>query len=351
MLSPFLASKHPGILHNYAPRLTAFEYGSDSNTMGPKPHSLLFIGGLGDGFYTVPYLHDIVAALDSGNWSVFSVNLSSSYSGWGLSNLGKDVDEIGKCVEYVRNYKCGSVPDKAEGGEPGKIVIMGHSTGSQDVLHYLYSQNPGPQATAPRPPVDGGILQAPVSDREAILNIVELGNDHDSPQDLREVYNQLVALAKNEKTIGGKDALLPLWMLGKVHLTDTAVSATRFLSLTSPDSPETPTEDDLFSSDFTDARLQETFGMVSSGGLLKKSLLVLPGGADEYVPAWLDMEKLLERWKAATTKGSSNPDIWDPNSGVIVGAKHSPSGPDQSQPREELISRVQAFLANIEKDG
>ncbi|OAX83294.1 hypothetical protein ACJ72_02347 [Emergomyces africanus] len=348
MLSPFLASSQPGILHNYAPRLTTFEYVSDTNTRGCKPHSLLFIGGLGDGYYTVPYLHDITSALEPEKWSVFSVQLSSSYNGWGLGNLDKDVDEIGKCVEYVSNYKAAN---QAEGGEPGKIVIMGHSTGSQDVLHYIYSQNPGPRATTPRPPVDGGILQAPVSDREAIINIVKSGNNDSSPKELGEVYSQLVALAKGEKTIGGKDALLPLWMMEKVYLPDTAVSATRFLSLASPDSPEAPGEDDLFSSDLTDARLQETFGMVSSGGLLKKALLVLPGGADEYTAPWVDKEKLLERWKVATTENSSNPDIWDPNSGIIVGALHSPSGPDQLQPRKELVSRVKAFLANIEKGG
>jgi hypothetical protein len=39
------------------------------------------------------------------------------------------------------------------------IVLMGHSTGSQDVIHYLSS-------TAPVPPVEGGIMQGPASDRE-----------------------------------------------------------------------------------------------------------------------------------------------------------------------------------------
>ena len=37
---------------------------------------------------------------------------------------------------------------------------MGHSTGSQDVIHYLSSKS------SSRPKVDGGIMQAPVSDRE-----------------------------------------------------------------------------------------------------------------------------------------------------------------------------------------
>ncbi|EER44988.1 dolichol-phosphate mannosyltransferase [Histoplasma capsulatum H143] len=349
MLSQFNGSFQPGILHNYAPQLTAFEYAADPNARGcetnSKPHSLLFVGGLGDGYSTVPYLNDITTALEAEKWSVFSVELTSSYKGWGLSNLDSDVDEIGKCVEYVKGYKSASEQ------EPGKIVIMGHSTGSQDVLHYLYSQNPGPEATTPRPPVDGAIMQAPVSDREAILNIVKSGNDQDTPAELTQIYNNLISMAKSEKTLGGKDVILPIWMVGKVYIPDTAVSATRFLSLASPDSPEAPGEDDLFSSDLTDARLQETFGMISSKGLLKKSLLVMPGGDDEYVAPWIDKEKLLERWKAATTKDSKNPHIWSTDSAIIVGAKHSPSGPNQAQPRKDLVSRVKAFLADIERQN
>jgi hypothetical protein len=38
---------------------------------------------------------------------------------------------------------------------------MGHSTGSQDVIHYLTSPS-----SSTRPKVDGGIMQAPASDRE-----------------------------------------------------------------------------------------------------------------------------------------------------------------------------------------
>jgi hypothetical protein len=40
---------------------------------------------------------------------------------------------------------------------------MGHSTGSQDVCHYL-------STTSAAPSVDGGILQAPASDREHFLS-------------------------------------------------------------------------------------------------------------------------------------------------------------------------------------
>jgi hypothetical protein len=43
-----------------------------------------------------------------------------------------------------------------------KVVFMGHSTGSQDVIHYLTS----PSDLTSRPGVEGGIMQAPASDRE-----------------------------------------------------------------------------------------------------------------------------------------------------------------------------------------
>ncbi|ODH32764.1 hypothetical protein ACO22_03344 [Paracoccidioides brasiliensis] len=351
MANEFEAGLQPGILHNYTPGLTAFEYVSRLDAGDHKPHSLLFIGGLGDGFFTVPYLSDIFAGLQSGSWSVFSVLLSSSYGGWGMGSLDNDVEEIGKCVDYVKAYKSSKKSDQATAHGPGKIVIMGHSTGSQDVLHYLYSRNPGPQASKPRPAVDGAIMQAPVSDREVILNALQSGNEQGSPEELKRIYDDLVAVAKNQDTVEDRDTLLPLWKLEKMGFHNTAISAKRFLSLASPDSPEAPWEDDLFSSDLTDARLEETFGMVSTRGLLNKSLLVLPGGADEYEAPWLDKEKQLQRWKAAITKGSSNPHIWDPSSGIIAGATHSPSGPAQAPQREELVARVKAFLRNIEMEN
>ena len=46
---------------------------------------------------------------------------------------------------------------------------MGHSTGCQDVIHYLTSP-PSNVYKAPREPVVGGILQAPASDREYFAN-------------------------------------------------------------------------------------------------------------------------------------------------------------------------------------
>ncbi|CAG8005000.1 unnamed protein product, partial [Penicillium nalgiovense] len=180
-----LAQGQPGVLHHCTETLVAFEY---TRSHVPKPHTLVFVGGLGDSLGSVDYLSDVVRALDPSQWSVFSLILSCAGGGWGMGRLGKDIDELSQCVSYIRKYK-----------EPqfgaGKVVIMGHSTGSQDVMHYINC--PNPRMAHPvfdrhwkplvREPVDGAILQAPVSDREGILWVVKCGTERDSPAKMRAI--------------------------------------------------------------------------------------------------------------------------------------------------------------------
>lgn len=330
------------IFDKQAPRLAAFEYGYQEE----KPHSLLFVGGLSDGLYTVPYLNDIVEGLEDSKWSVFSVLLSSSYMGWGTSDLDKDVDEISQCVEYVKKYKSNKFPHT----ESGLVAVMGHSTGSQDVLHYVHSPNNTASGTgAKRSTIDGGILQAPVSDREALLDQIKSGNSQDSSEALSRLCKELVDRAKKAVvTQNSVDAILPPTLTTKLGLGENvSISSKRFLSLTSPDSPENPREDDLFSSDLTDERLRSTFGAVKDRGVLKQSLMFLPGGSDEFVPTWVDKEKLLKRWEDIVK--ASSPHVWNENSGIVKGATHSPSGPDKVEPRKEIVSRVKNFIGDLEK--
>lgn len=309
------------------------------------------MGGLGDGLGSVDFLGDIVRALDGTEWSIFSLILSSAYGGWGMGRLGSDIDEMAQCVDYIREYK-----------EPqfgaGKVVIMGHSTGSQDVMHYINCANPRPahpvfdRAYAPitRTPVDGAIMQAPVSDREGILWVVKCGTERDSPAAMRELYNTAVENARRntyEEELG-VDTIVPLSVTGRIGYPTTApVSSRRFLSLVSPDSPEKPEEDDLFSSDLSDAQLRETFGRVGERGLLKQKLLVLYSGRDQSVPPWVNKEALLKRWQAAINAGGR--EFWDPRSLIIPNASHALSDTDQAEPRRILVERVTAYLGDIQK--
>ncbi|KAJ5792878.1 uncharacterized protein N7503_008856 [Penicillium pulvis] len=329
---------HSGVLHEFAPRLVAFEFTSPEKPN--KPNSLIFVGGLTDGFSTVPYVAPLAKTLEPTDWSVFSILLTSSYNGFGVSSLDLDVEEIAQCVQFIRNLK----------GESGKVVLMGHSTGSQDVLHYLHSPNPLPKDSdfdiglkyLTRPVLDGAIMQAPVSDREAIKHHVETS---DQPSEGRGAYEQLVSAAKRQPWTHDKiDSILPMNMTGMLGLPGNApLSARRFLSLVSPDSPQNPAADDLFSSDLTDKRHQETFGQIGSRGILnpKSKFLILYSGSDEYCPPWVNKEALLQKWQQATEAGGAS---WDTeNGGIVSGACHNVSGEGQ----EDLISRVVRYLQSI----
>ncbi|OJJ07250.1 hypothetical protein ASPVEDRAFT_46601 [Aspergillus versicolor CBS 583.65] len=361
----------PGLLHEYAERLVAFEYATAGQV---KPHTLLFIPGLGDGLGTVAYLDDIAAALEHTEWSVFSPVLSSSYGGWGMSGLGRDIDEMALCLEYIVEYKRGAVssesttstgtctePEIRSGSRPGKIVIMGHSTGSQDVLQYISSINPrhphpvldrgGSAPPILRPQVDGAIMQAPVSDREAILTVLKEGNRHHTAEEMQMIYDRAIAGARKDTfEKDGLDTVVPLPYTASIgYPGSTAISSRRFLSLASPDSPRSPGEDDLFSSDLGEERLRKTFGMVRERGVLRgaESLLVLYSGSDPSVPAHVDKEALLKRWRRVT---DADREIWHAESGIIPWASHTLEGPDQVEQRRILVHKLHVFLTDIEND-
>jgi hypothetical protein len=304
----------------------------------------------------VPYLKDLADALGPTEWSLFSILLSSSYTQFGMGRLGKDVEEIGKCVEYVKKYKESLQTDPAAGSP--KVAIMGHSTGSQDVLTYISSPNPLPVDPVydgglqhiTRPAVDGAILQAPASDREALSDMHENGNEyaHLNATEYKGIYLQLVDMAKRMTYAdeNKEDVLLPLSLTTKIGFPPAPLTARRFLSLVSPDSPESPLEDDMFSSDLTDKRLAETFGMIATRDILASKLLVLYSGNDQYVPKWLDKEKLLKRWRAAADKSTRK--VWDDErSGVVPGATHRLGNADEADARHDLVTRVAEYLVKV----
>lgn len=257
-----------------------------------------------------------------------------------MGSLNQDVEEIAQCVQFVREHK-------ASHAAQGKVVIMGHSTGSQDVLHYLYAGNPLPHDPVfekgaqhlLRPEVDGAIMQAPVSDREAVVNVLKTAK---KGNEVWGAYEQLVEQARTEPfAADGVHTIMPPHLVRLVGLPgEVPISARRFLSLVSPESPEKPSEDDLFSSDLGDERLKETFGGVAARGLLRTSLLVLYSGSDDFAPEWVNKEQLMQRWKEATTTGGSK---WNENSGVIPGASHNIK--DEGQ--DDLIARVTRYLNEV----
>jgi hypothetical protein len=193
---------------------------------------------------------------------------------------------------------------------------MGHSTGCQDVMEYLVG--PGHET---RPPIDGGILQAPVSDREGILMSVGPG-----------YYAESCKVAQEMMDAGLARDIMPskaTRMFGP-----SPVSARRFLSLASPNHDG---DDDYFSSDLADERLVKTFGKVPA----RTPLCFIFSGNDEHVPKTTDVSALLQKWTGFVKRGGGKVD--EENSGIVENASHNLQG-SSAEVVSELVKRVLGFL-------
>ncbi|KAI9815319.1 MAG: hypothetical protein M1827_002799 [Pycnora praestabilis] len=296
-----------GILHQYSSRLVAFEQAAPGQEISPSTNTVVFVAGLYDGLLTVPYSTIIAHALGP-DYTLTQVLLSSSYTGWGTSSLAKDVAEIAECVKYFKKLRPHS-----------KVVLMGHSTGCQDTMEYLVGED-----AKERPAIDGAILQAPVSDREAMTNMM-------APDD----YEKSCELATQWVKEGKEENILP----GEVSqgMGNAPISARRWLSLASPDHDGA---DDYFSSDLPVEKLRSTFGRLPQG----TPLCILYSGEDQYVPKWLDKEALVRKWIVIVKEGNGVVD--EQYSGVVKGATHNLMG-DPVEVVKNLVQRVVGFLEKI----
>lgn len=148
-----------GDLYEYSKGLVAFESG---DLLSKK--SVVLIGGLGDGFFTIPYTANLSEYLEKKGWSLVQILMKSSYSGYGTSSLQEDLNCIVDALIHLK-----SVRGKKE------AVLLGHSTGCQDIM-WLFSQWETYSGL-----LDGfltkAILQAPVSDREYYTNAFAHDNE------------------------------------------------------------------------------------------------------------------------------------------------------------------------------
>lgn len=299
------STSEPGILHRHA-GLVAFEPNGR-----PKVHQnvILWVGGLGDSMLTIDYPISLSHNLPD-NWTLWEIGLSSSGLGWGTGSLQRDAQEIAKWVSHAR-YSIAM-------GQ--KIVLMGHSTGCQDAMEYVTGKG-----HEQRPPIDGVILQAPVSDREALM--MEDGIER----------NSIIAMARAYIKEGRGDDVLPR-KFGEAVFGMTPISAYRWLSLLSPDKDG---DDDYFSSDLPVSKLRTTFGAFPK----TTPLQILCSGIDEYVPASVNIQSLISFWTRIVKEGGGIVD--EQNSGIIPKASHNLQG-DDAKVLMELCTLVSRFVKNIE---
>jgi len=272
---------------------------------------------------SVPYLHLLSEKLGEMGWSLAQITLSSSYNQYGLASLEGDAREIALAVEYLR---------KERGRE--KVVLLGHSTGCQDAIHYL-TQTPAWNTPSPRPSITAAILQAPVCDREyfeATCSVDAIA--------WVEVAKSLVEEGKgsswmpklaSEAAMGksgfeGEAEEIEGWQEGPVPFT-----AYRFWSLYAEGG-----DDDYFHSSLT---VDSDYFAASP-----VPLLLLLSGEDEYYPPYLSehdsKEALLSRWRDASEGKIS------PLSEVLRGASHNVS---QEDVQERMVGVVKAFLQRLDQ--
>ncbi|KAL6944956.1 hypothetical protein ACO0QE_002398 [Hanseniaspora vineae] len=278
--------KFEGILHQYDGRHVAFQFDKVEN---PKK-ALIFIGGLTDGLLTVPYVPALSkrVAKECG-YSTFQIQFKSSFAGWGTSSLDQDIKDMESLVKYLQNQIGVS-----------KIVIMGHSTGSQDVIHYLLNAGTNVQA---------GIMQASISDRES-FNV----SKSEKGQKLNQIAEDLVAQGKGNTLLSDEHCKFA-W--------NTPITAYRWTSLMGKFG-----DDDYFSSDLTQKELK--FGQISV------PFLICYSEKDEFVPADVDKIALLQKWREA-----SDERYWSKHSGLIKNANHNVK---DLESQEDLFKKVVGFI-------
>ncbi|KAK1418325.1 hypothetical protein QVD17_27468 [Tagetes erecta] len=230
-----------------------FKYGSKPIQVafktGDYKQHVVFIGGLTDGFLATDYLEPLAIALDKEKWSLVQFLFSSSYSGYGISSLKEDALELDQLISHLINK------EDSEG-----VVLLGHSTGCQDIVHYMRTNAACSRA------VRAAILQAPVSDREFRATLPETA--------------AMIDLASKLISEGRGSELMP-----REANPDSPITAYRFHSLCAYMG-----DDDMFSSDLSDDQLKQTLGHMCN-----TPCQVIFSMADEYVPDYVDKKALVQR--------------------------------------------------------
>ena len=195
-------------------------------------------------------------------------------------------------------------------------------------MKYLTSPSERPP---PRPPVDGAILQAPVSDREGMVEVLPAG-----------AYDKSVAVARSMLEAGEGEEIMPSKVT--TGFFGAPCTARRWLSLASPNHDG---DDDYFSSDLDDDQLRSTFGRLEQGA----PLCILYSGKDEFVPDVVDKESLIRRWIDLVKAGGGGQEpgavVDEENSGVVPGATHSLIK-DPPEVLEDLVGRVVRFVRRLD---
>ena len=293
------------------PKLQFFEH--------PASHQhsrfVVYVGGLTDGLLATPYVEALAAECDRQGWAFVQPVLSSSYQGFGRSSLAQDATELSELLAFL------ILQEEATVHKLTAIAIIGFSTGSQGAVTLLATAPPALRAL-----IRVVVLQAPVSDREAVgLN----------GETVAEAAARATMLKRASALVeaGNGHVFLDELMYGFVPIT-----AERYVSFHARGGP-----DDLFSSDFSDDELEDRLGHLSTSGQRHSlglsqekvpdhpglRVLFVHGLDDEYVPPTVDVRDLSARFTAAAG-GSDYDDLPNARALLIEGANHNLASPAEA---------------------
>ena len=124
-----------------------------------KSNKLLFlIGGLGDLLFSVKYFEYLWNKLEE--YKICIPIMRSSGNSFGNTTIWDDVEDIKEILKHIINNN-----------EIKDIFLIGHSTGCQDIL-CLFKKEINKEF-----PIRKCILQGPVSDRDFVINDINLKNE------------------------------------------------------------------------------------------------------------------------------------------------------------------------------
>ena len=181
-----------GELLRYGEEISLVAFITHSADRKRYSNAFVLVAGLGDGFLSLNYSAALSEHLRAANYDLVLVSLSSSWGQFGFRSLASDTYDLGKLVVFLRTL------------DFSKIVLMGHSTGAQDVLHFLRHAEPEKTSV-----VSGVVLQGAVSDREYLIMAEEIA--------------PLIEEAKALVASGKEDAILSR------RLYDAPITAYRFM--------------------------------------------------------------------------------------------------------------------------
>ena len=153
-------------------------------------NALVLIAGLEEGFLGLAYTESLSRALLAEDYSLVMVNLSSSWGQFGFKSLATDCEDLERHVSFLKTRFAF-----------GRIVLLGHSTGAQDVLYFIRHGNPETTSL-----VGAIILQSGISDREALTI------EHFSGQipQMREEAEKLQSAGKGESILSDRFIGVPI---------------------------------------------------------------------------------------------------------------------------------------------